>query len=373
MDERFGRPDGDDGDTPLTLRYLVEGPSVATTDIVTNQLCEQFRATLSTAPVISDRLALDWFESTAGSFEGKPIRFEVYRARGASDRAVRKYFRSLADVVILVVESRLAGLGQAAHYIHEIESDRRSRGDLDAPALVVFAHRADEGAALSSDMVAQELAVQPETKIIATANQGNAPAAKRAGVHRPPTHFGFALATSSAVQRVHVRDEAGLSRRVPTRFDQFLTTLRSTMPDSEMADVIDLHAPEPVEPAGQVAPSAQVPDRVAPSAPAVDRVALSPPPTPDPSPSARPVRDRSVAPPSPNRVTAPRVPEPAVSSSPPPMPSRAVGATRLAGPAVVSKEPEATGAHVIVPRSVTRSHAPSRRHALRRLISALRN
>lgn len=317
----------------LTIRFLVEGPLSTGIPLVMRQLSEQFRADLVSAGHQTRDLSVEWFDFNAGTFDGQPIRFEVFCFQGSVDRATKRIARCLADVVVVVVDSAPGAMTMAYRYMSEVLEHRHTQPVHDRPELTVFADRADAPGALHADLVAAELLVDSSIQVVSTVQD------------RRGFLYGFAMATGSAVKRVERRDRAHLERTSAMTFDAVLAALGD--PNLTADGVVSAAAFPELEPEPEPAPELE-PER---PAAAVWSARLHPPPAPPVHPSSAP------APPGGDR---PRLP---------PVEWR----QDVAGGATVDRAAPPEPRRAAHDRGVAPPAAGRRASALRRLISALRS
>jgi hypothetical protein len=221
--DRRGEPPEGSGsdepdDQPLTLRFLVEGPPRAGTSTIVELMAEHFETPVSTSAVIDGEPTVHWLEFSAGSFERRPIRFEVCSLGGSADRPTRHYLRTLVDAVILVVEATPKGLAVGAERVAELIADGTGRNDLNRADLTVFAHKSDRPDAVGADEVGDQLGLSDGVRVVSTTWE------RRGSSHA------LALATSSALRRLERRDSAGCPRTVALSRSGFLTLIRGGLP-----------------------------------------------------------------------------------------------------------------------------------------------
>ena len=217
----------------LTVRFFVEGPPSAGTTTVMNQLADQFRAEMYWAKNAAGTLTANWFDFSTGVFDGHPIRFEVISFSGLADRATRHLARSIADVVVAVVDSAPDSMVAAYRYVSELLEHRDSQARAERPVLAVFAHKADKPNALHADLVAAELLVDSSIQVVSTKKESRG------------FLYGFALATGKAVKRVQERDDESLPRTSRLTFEEFLTFIGDRHLDSAEVGSSPPEAPEP--------------------------------------------------------------------------------------------------------------------------------
>lgn len=309
----------------LTIRFLVEGPLSTGIPLVMRQLSEQFRADLLTAGHQTRDLSVEWFDFNAGTFDGQPIRFEVFCFQGSVDRTTKRIARCLADVVVVVVDSAPAAMTMAYRYMSEVLEHRHTQPVHDRPGLTVFADRADAPGALHADLVAAELLVDSSIQVVSTVQD------------RRGFLYGFAMATGNAVKRVERRDREHLARTPAMTFDAMLVALGD--PNLTADGVVSAVVPQPVRP------------------PEVRSRRLHTPPAP-PAPPAPPVHPSS----GPGPRGGEQPPLPAVEWR-----GDVSNGVPIGGAAPSSPQTTAMARAVAPPASGRRASA------LRRLISALRS
>ncbi len=198
------------GAPSLVIRLLVEGSSRAAVATVATTLAEQFRATTVRARSVHHDMAIDWTAFSAGSFESRPIHFELIAVDQDVDSTTRSYLRSMVDAIVFVVESTADGVRAGRRALHDLAAAQSGREVADRAALTVFAHKSSGSEAPHADLVTAALGLDPSIRVVSTVGP------------RHEFFYGFAVVASAAVKRARLRDQKGLPRTARTRLQAIL-------------------------------------------------------------------------------------------------------------------------------------------------------
>lgn len=173
-----------------TLHIVVDGADPSATSDVVHHLASANGATVERVVGAIDETPLDWFGYAAGSFDGNPLRLEVFAPGAAAEPATRRRLVEECDALVVVARPGDASTAAGQTFVRGLIG---GDGESVAAPWVLFADRRDPDAAFDPIDVRRALGVGDEVPVVATDVGG-------AGIR-----YGMAMAVRLGLQRMRER------------------------------------------------------------------------------------------------------------------------------------------------------------------------